>query len=383
MSAGQFISINDILGAPNLCGVIQQTVSGIRDPFPPAFYTVDHVCDGDTGEYKVMYGTRTTSKLSAYGAPSQNRQLRDISAKAVKLMHSVENIVLPIKDYINLLEYNNLQKQKLGIDEVTRQIKSAREQQDNTRIAAMTSMLFLGNIYWDNQGNLLTSSSGATTTVSYGVPSGNTGQLNVLGNGNIINQSWNYTGATIDQQLLALRQAAIELTGYDLKHAFYGKNVVNYLTQNTGLGNYFYRAAYGADAIGPQYAATGDIPNPLLGFTWHRAYETLWYQDRTQDETSTSPQIVVGDDQVVFTPEPSLNWIGMLEGTYPVPDKAGIVTSAEPQMVPQSFSIQQGRFAYGIPSADPPSAKIVYGDTFLPILKVPQAIFVATVRFGS
>jgi hypothetical protein len=42
---------------------------------------------------------------------------------------------------------------------------------------------------------------------------------------------------------------------------------------------------------------------------------------------------------------------------------------------------QAGMFAYGLASADPPSAKIVYGDTFLPVLKVPSAIFVATVKF--
>ncbi len=38
-------------------------------------------------------------------------------------------------------------------------------------------------------------------------------------------------------------------------------------------------------------------------------------------------------------------------------------------------------FAYGMASADPPTAKIVYGDTFLPVLKVPSAVFVATVNF--
>jgi hypothetical protein len=40
-----------------------------------------------------------------------------------------------------------------------------------------------------------------------------------------------------------------------------------------------------------------------------------------------------------------------------------------------------GMFAYGMASADPPTAKIIYGDTFLPVLKIPSAIFVATVKF--
>lgn len=369
------ISINDILGAPNLSGIIQSTVSGIPNPFPPAFFAVDQTVDGDTGEYRVFSGSRTNATISPYGAPSKNRQLREIGIKAVKLLHSVENIVLPVKDYVNLLDYNDLAKQKLGIDEVSRQIREARFTQDNLRISALTSMLFNGQIYYDNLGNLLPSNTGALTTVDYAVPAGNKNQLDVFGTGNpIISTAWSNTAATIDKQIQALHQAAVELTGYELKHAFYGKNIPNYLTSNAGLGNYFFHAAYDADAYGPQYLATADIPNPLLGLTWHKAYQSFFYDQYGVRQT------LVGDDQVVFTPEPSTAWIGFLEGTYPVPTKAGIVTPAEPT-VAMSYETRAGMFAYGMASADPPTAKIVYGDTFLPVLKVPSAIFIATVKF--
>jgi hypothetical protein len=370
-----YVSINDILGAPNLCGIIQSTVSGIPNPFPPGYFQVDQTVDGDTGEYKVFSGSRTNATISPYGAPSKNRQLREIGIKTVKLLHSVENIVLPVKDYVNLLNYNDLAKQKLGIDEVSRQIREARWTQDNLRISALTSMLFQTQIFYDNLGNLLPSSTGAQTTVTYGVPAGNQNQLDVWGTGNpIISTAWSNNTATIDKQIQALHQAAVELTGYELKHAFYGKNVPNYLTSNTGLGNYFYRANYDADAFGPQYIATADIPNPLLGLTWHKAYQSFFYDQNGNKQT------LVGDNQVVFTPEPSTAWIGFLEGTYPVPTKAGIVTPAEPAVV-SAMETKAGMFAYGMASADPPTAKIVYGDTFLPVLKVPSAIFVATVSF--
>ncbi|MGA2584771.1 MAG: hypothetical protein ABSG31_15955 [Tepidisphaeraceae bacterium] len=370
-----YVSINDILGAPNLCGIIQSTTSGIPNPFPPEFFQVDQTVDGDTGEYRVFSGTRTNATISPYGAPSKNRQLRDIGIKAVKLLHSVENIVLPVKDYVNLLNYNDLGKQKLGIDEVSRQIREARWTQDNLRISALTSMLFKTQIYYDGLGNLLPSSTGAQTIVDYTVPAGNQNQLDVWGTDSpIISTAWNNTSAVIDKQVQSLSQAAIQLTGYELKHAFYGKNIPNYLTSNAGLGNYFYRADYGPDAFSPQYIATADIPNPLLGLTWHKAYQSFFYDQNGNRQT------LVGDDQIVFTPDPSTSWIGFLEGTYPVPTKAGIVTPAEPSVV-SGMQIQSGMFAYGTASADPPTAKIVYGDTFLPVLKVPSAIFVATVKF--
>jgi Ca2+-binding RTX toxin-like protein len=370
-----FVSINDILGAPNLCGIIQSTVSGIPNPFPPAFFQVDQTVDGDTGEYKVFSGTRTNATISAYGAPSKNRQLREIGIKSVKLLHSVENIVLPVKDYVNLLNYTDLSKQKLGIDEVSRQIREARWTQDNLRISALTSMLFKTQIYYDNQGNLLPSTTGAQTTVDYGVPAGNQNQLDVFGTSSpIISATWSTNSTAIDKQIQSLHQAAVELTGYELKHAFYGKNVANYLTANTGLGNYFFRDSYSANAFAPSFIATADIPNPLLGLTWHKAYHSFFVDQNGNRQT------LVGDDQIVFTPEPSTAWIGFLEGTYPVPTRAGIVTPAEPAVV-SGMETKAGMFAYGMASADPPTAKIVYGDTFLPVLKVPSSVFVATVKF--
>ncbi|MDP9175550.1 MAG: major capsid protein [Planctomycetota bacterium] len=370
-----FVSINDILGAPNLCGIIQSTVSGIPNPFPEAFFKVDQTVDGDTGEYKVFSGARTNATISPYGAPSKNRQLREIGIKSVKLLHSIENIVLPVKDYINLLNYTELSKQRMGIDEVSRQIREARWTQDNLRISALTSMLFKTQIYYDGLGNLLPSSAGAQTAVDYAVPAGNQNQLDVFNTATpIISTKWSDPTATIDKQLQALHQAAVQLTGYELKHAFYGKNVPNYLTSNNGLGNYFFRANYGPEAFGPDYIATADIPNPLLGLTWHKAYQSFFYDQNGVRQT------LVGDDQIVFTPEPSNAWIGFLEGTYPVPSKAGIITPAEPSVV-SSIETKAGMFAYGAASADPPTAKIVYGDTFLPVLKVPTAVFVATVKF--
>jgi hypothetical protein len=196
----------------------------------------------------------------------------------------------------------------------------------------------------------------------------------VFGAGNILSAAWSNPATTIDVQVRALHQAAVRLTGYELKHAFYGQNIPTYLTSNTNLGNYFFRDAYGPEGFGPQFIATADMPNPLLGLTWHKAYQSFFI------DQNGNTQSLVGPDQIVFTPEPSTAWIGFLEGTYPVPTKAGIVTPAEPSVV-TGMETRAGMFAYGTASADPPTAKIVYGDTFLPVLKIPSAIFVATVNF--
>jgi hypothetical protein len=366
------VTLQDILGGPNLCGVIQGTATGIPSVFPPSFYQVDKTVDRDTGQYTRVYGTRTVARIAAYGSPSQQRQLKGVEAVPVKLIHSVESILLSTSDYMNLLQYDDTAAQTRGIQEVTRQVREFRANFDNLRVAALTQMLFQGAIYWDGNGNLLPNGTGAKTVASFSVPSGNTGQLDPLGTGTpIVDTSWDNVAADIDHQILGLRQLATRISGYPIKYAFYGKNVPSYLTNNTKLQNYFVRNS----SDNNQYLSSADVPSPLLGLTWLPAYDAFF-----EDQTGAL-QGLVGDDQVVFTPEPSPDWIGWLEGTYPVPTNIGAVNMDATQSLRQNVTTAAGMFAYGILSSDPVTVKMVAGDTFLPVLKVPKAIYQATVRF--
>src|ERR1039457_2426563 len=79
------VTLQDILGGPNLCGVIRGTATGIPSVFPEAFYQVDKTVDRDTGQYTRVYGTRTVARIAAYGAPSQQRTLKGVESVPVKL----------------------------------------------------------------------------------------------------------------------------------------------------------------------------------------------------------------------------------------------------------------------------------------------------------
>ncbi len=365
------VTLQDILGGPNLCGVIRGTATGIPNVFPESFYQVDKTVDRDSGQYTRVTGTRTVARMAAYESPSTQRQLRGVEGVPVKLIHTVESILLPTADYLNLLQYDDTAAQKRGIQEVTRQVREFRQNFDNLRVAALTQMLFQGAIYWDGNGNLLPSSTGAKTIANFNVPAGNQNQLNVLGSGNILDTSWDNASADIDKQLLSLRQTAIRLSGYPLGYAFYGQNVPSYLTNNTKLQSYFIHN----EGENTQYLSTAEIPSPLLGMKWLPAYDAFF-----EDSTGT-PQNLVGPDQVCFTPAPSPDWIGWLEGTYPVPTNVGSVASDAAASLRSNVTTAAGMFAYGLLNTDPVTVKMVAGDTFLPVLKVPGAVFIATVKF--
>ena len=320
-------------------------MSGIPDVFPPGFWPEGKSVDKNTGTYVRVKGQRKNAKISAYGAAAATRQQLSVEDVPFICYHSAETIEIPAATFRGLIKKDstgsNLIIDEKGADEVARQIKEAAQAMHNLRISAKTSAFFQGNIWWDAKGNLLPSATGAQTTASFGIPAGNQGQLNVFGTGNIISASWANTATNIEDQIILLQQAAIRLTGYPIKYAFYGANIPSYLVQNTTLQNFFSRG----QVPNMQYLTTGAIPNPLLGLTWVPAYESFF-----EDQFGV-PQSVVGNDEVVFTPAPSSDWHEIVMGKYDVPGedmlgKTGIDLLAD-------LDVAEGPFMYANLELDP------------------------------
>jgi hypothetical protein len=362
-----YVALQDVLGAPQLCGVVQETTTGIPDVFPDGFWPIGESVDKDTGSFERVQGQRQNAKITKYGGAAQNRQQQNIEDVPFICIHAAETLELPAADFRGLIRKDsamaNLVIDQKGADEIARQIRQARQAMDNLRVSAMTSAFFQGAIWWDNSGNLLVSDAGAQTTASSAIPSGNQNQLNVLGTGNIINAPWNNAATNINLQIMLLKQAAIRLTGYPLKYAFYGANVPTYLVNNNTLQQFFVRNG----VANPQYLSTGDIPNPLLGLTWVPAYESF-FADPSGNLVS-----LVGDDEVVFTPAPTADWHKVIQGKYDIPGndslgKTGMDLLAE-------LDVVEGMFMYANLELDPIRIKLVWGDTFLPVITNPLVIF--------
>ena len=368
--AAPYVSLQQILGAPNLLGIIKTTVSGIKNVWEPQFFEVDGKCHGNTGQFVQYSGARKLARLNNYGAPSRDRQLKELAIKPVVLMHSVENIQLKPTDYMSLLAYEDLKRQEMGIQEVKRQVKEFAVYQQNTRIAAVNAMMFWDAIYWDDQGNILAPSAVSSaygTGIAYGTPATNTGQGTTIDGQAIISKSWSDITADIVTQIVNLKKTAVQRTGYPLKRAKYGANIPGYLAQNTEVQAFLARAQYTKDAQGTLLLEEGEIKN-FLGLEWSDGSEAS-FED---DNGVMQPQ--VGPDQISFYPEPDSSWVGFLEGTYPVPEYANIITQIEQVATSGLPYIETpGMFSYGVQTTDPMGLKLVHGDTFLPILKVPGA----------
>lgn len=357
-------SLEQILGYVALTGTIQATKTGIPNPLPPAFSANPRPTIGDSGRYTQVTGTRTTARQAMYGAPARNTALKDVADKDVKLIHSIESIEINVRIMNMLRNYTNYDLQKQGEDEVTRQAQEFRQRFLNHRLAAMQMVLNRGIIYYDSEGNLLPSSSGNSFGVDFGMSANNTGQgLEIDGTTALISASWATNTTDIAGDIQRIRKTALRRTGYPLRYAFYGTKVPGNFAKNTTIQAFFARNT----AKNQYWLDTNQLPE-MFGLIWVPAFESF-YEDQ-----NGSFQDIWGPDDVVFTPEPESSWWEILEGTYPVPTTLNILNDAI--AANNAFENIQGMGGFAVPAINPPAAFMAtYFDTFLPVLKVPNAIF--------
>lgn len=355
-------TLSQLLGYMPLTGLIKAVSTGIPNVLPPAFWSNPKKTLGNVGRYTVVRGTRATAKQTTYGSQARQRELRDLDIKDVKLLHTYEFIKMDLLLLQMLRNYDNYDVQNMGMQEVDRQQAEFRAYFDNLRLAAVYSMLSLGHVYFDREGNLLPSSSTNVLDIDYQIDANHMNQLN-----GIIASTWATSSNDIPLQLRNLRIQAAKDTGYPLKYAFYGVNIPSYLTKNDYVKDYLSRNP----AFAQKYLEQAEIPDGLFGFTWVPVYTSFF-----EDQNGTN-QSFFGADAVVFTPEINPLVYELMEGTFQVPttfnatnDLAGAIDTCR---------AVQGMFSYGIPCHNPPTVEMFYGDTFLPIWKVPGAIYIADV----
>ena len=358
-------SLQQIIGFKNLTGLITSKAGGVPTAqLPPAFLSFTKPVEGNSGEYTKVEGTRRTARIVHYGSPSQRRELKGVTTMKVGLMHSFEHIIHSSAVLSQLRQFDNPAVQRRGEAVVAIETANFMRLFSNLRISAVYSALAQGAIYFDAQGNLLAGAGGAKQTVDFAVPAINKNQLN-----GILAASWATAGTDIVGQITNLKVAAVKATGYPLRHAFYGKKVLEHLVSNTALSTLI--------AGNPGYSASflgQEIPAGFLGLTWHPIYEAFY-----EDNDGNVNEWFDGD-QVVFTPDPSPEWWEVLEGSFEIPTDIGGVTANANDAL-GTLSTVYGPFSYATILDDPVGIKHMAGDTFLPVLKVPGAIYIADTVF--
>jgi hypothetical protein len=393
------VNLESILGSRNLIGMIQSVMGRCpEDLLPPEMYKTSRSVEGNRGTYFKVKGTRQTARIAQYGGPSRARELPGVSEEPVTLIHAFEHCVHAAALLQNLVAEKQDSpdaeiKQRLGLQTITRQIQVFGDLFTNLRISAIYSALALGKIYWDATGNLLPTSSGAIYTVDYEIPTDtstypetpypNVGTFAAVFQNAAagLNVGWNTNDGTtgkgtadIQGQIIQLKNLARQRTGYPITHAYYGKSVLGYINNNRITQQVLTGSARYAEA-----AMMTEIPDGTFGIKkWYPVAEAFFTKSATTQVLGSPEEANIAEwfpaAQITFTPDPSPEWWEVLEGTYPVPSAFNITKD----MMGQLTSLKQvaGAFSYATLQDDPPSVKHLAGDTFLPIIKVPGAVYI-------
>lgn len=346
---------------------------GVPDPLPASLFSTGTSFLGNQGSYRRVTNTRQVAPMTQWGAPPVPVQPMDMSEIPVKLLSSRISLPFDPTVFTNLQSFSGANAQRYAEDVVSYQTGELKRRLMNLVAAAKMSVLTLGKIYADSSGNLLPTSSGASAAFTYdaGIPSAN---IDTIANLTGVSGAWSTAGTDAVKQITTLKKYAlggsstIGGSGYPIKYAIYGKNVsgvLRGLTQFTNNVNGNFQKATEA------YNTT-EIPDGFLGLNWVPGY-THFYQD-----SSNAYQTILGDNQVIFIPEPTNDWQELLTGTTPIPTQFGTVSSDAGAQLAGTIQHAPGMYSYAWTDPHGLVSQAV-GHTFLPVLKVPKAVFVATI----
>lgn len=352
-------TIQQILGSRNLIGLINAVNGGVPTKFlPPAFFTTTKRTNGDYGTYRITNNTRQMARSAAYGAKARATDVAGVGEMPVKLLHFVESIVHKPTTMMSLMNMADENVQRAGIETVAYQTTEFGRRFLNARAGSVYSVLAKGTINFDADGNYVMTPAAGGVDVDLKVPAGNQGNI-----GGIIDANWNVATTKIVQQIANVKQLAEQTSGRTLTQAFYSKNILQNILRNDDA-----KALLQSNSMLSNALSTMTIPNGFMGLTWSPVAGSFF---ENANGTQTN---FFDDDALVLTPDVSSDWWEMLEGTYPVPRNIGQVAN-DAESILASLDIVQGMFQYATVTTNPPQIEQVAGDTFLPTLKVPSAIF--------
>lgn len=298
--------------------------------------------------YRIFDRTRTVMKGRAPGTGPATVQLNPIGSVdvAVARFHEKTRLDLEFLGNLSPIVGPNSQVDPGGQDYLREQTQYLVERANNA-IEIMAAGLIRGQLYMLPVGEdwipCLTDPGGNRIVINFQVPSGNLGQLNMLGDGAIIDVAWNNPAAKIiSKHLPAIVDAQSQLTGYAITDVLTTPQVWANVITNTEVIN----TAGSANTPFEEFAYVterGNDGKQRVQFKARlRGYPTLtWHiiTDRLVDQGGTDPSYlsgtgtlttVVPQNSAVFLPEVEKEWVDLVHCGEYISDNPGVPAVKRP-----------------------------------------------------
>jgi hypothetical protein len=218
-----------------------------------------------------------------------------------------------------------------------------------------------------------------TFDVDYNIPSTHLTQLDMGTGSDIIGTSWDNAAAPIIGDVLAVNKAFERLHGRPLRHIFINSTMFANLLANTELKNVGGTAYRIFDSLSArQMKSEEGIPDsgfdvvfrglPLQ--TFHVYDGVLNVNQNTDSDTVANTSLFIPDNNAIFLPEPSNDWVGWINASEYV--KENVMDAGR-----QVF----GFHSWSTNTIDPAGIELKMLDNGLPVLYVPKCVAYGTCVF--
>jgi hypothetical protein len=165
-----------------------------------------------------------------------------------------------------------------------------------------------------------------------------------------------------------MKQKSVQDTGFESMLILYGLSIPQWIRTNTAVQN----MVNGNYVLATDQYKSRDIPAKLGDYDWYPQY-SAFFEDASGSKVKLWP-----DNVAVFIPMPTPEWQEMLEGTTRIPTSlGGVVPDAVTAMTNFTQDVP-GVFSYATMDRHGVVEQVA-GNTWLPTIKNPQAVYVATV----
>ena len=345
--------------------------------------------DSRYGTYFIYDRTRTVAQARSPNTPPATISPKPVGRVSYAIPRFHEKIRLEAELLAHLGTFGpNVPVKDRGRDYVGRVLDYMAQRMNNT-VELMVAAVLRGHIFFRNSGDdwfptLTAPAAGVPSVdVNYQLFAGNQNQLNMLGAGNIITVSWADPNAPIvSNDLPKIAEAMAKLSGYALTDAWVGPTVWGQIITNTEViqtaGSANQPFEYQRFENTPGGAQANQWVSVLRGYPtirWHVGND-YFIADGNLDPTPASTSVgtltpVIPDNTVVFTPEPSPEWIDGLWYAEYVSEQVGMPARPAP-----SYYTYWNEWI-----TQPSTVELIGLMNFLPRLRIPKALVSAVVIF--
>lgn len=343
--------------------------------------------------YRIFDHTRTTLKLRAPGAAAGTIAQTPMGQNTVIVARFYNYIPLNYEFLGNLSPMigPNSQIDAGGQSYITQMEEKLAEKGFNT-IEVLAAGMLRDSLYMIQTGDDWWPQFAAPTgsqvgfQIPFQVPSGNKGQLNMLGSGNILTVSWLNPAALIQSNCEQIKAAYVQLSGARMTDALINSTLWPAITGNTQLRNaagtantpfaeYTMEADRGMDGGVAPAATFRATLKALPWLRFHLIDDVVVLNSDIDVSYSTAPaaanvQKLVPDNMAIFATEPNPGWTRLVEGGEYVVENEGM-----------PGALRTGWYAWHQYVANPSQILLFCLLNTIPVLYRPNVVCPATVVF--